>query len=440
MRHIIYISILAIITFSSCTFEEENIFDKSAAERMNAALSDYKTTLCTSPNGWVVEYFPTDTTEGYTFLMKFEKTTKVTMAAKNRWVNNAFTLDSCVYDLSGDNGPVLSFPVAGSYVAGGTQIGIFHLFASPQDPKGSSNLDGYGLQGDYEFVMTSVTDTLIIMTGKKRNTLILMHPVPATKTWAVLFNELDEMRSTIIGTSSFPLNMIIEKDTFILKNDLRSYGAKAGKFRIYPKGTDQLIDGIDYAYIITDKGLRLHTPFKHNAKLISNFTLSSDKLKLQAENKDISAQISGTNPVEYFLSNNISCNVVFTQPMGTKFKIEFDKIVANCQSKLKEKFTNLYFKYNGTRNSYTLAFKSGIYTGIFDFTRINLANGTITFAYSGTKDTNATYYYNNIPGFKELVGYMSQTFQVTTVGGLGSSILQCTSTTDSEISFVVSVQ
>jgi hypothetical protein len=406
---------------------------------MNTALKDYRTMLSGEKNGWIVEYFPTDTTEGYTFIMKFESSTKVTMAAKNRWVNNVYTLDSFVYDLIGDNGPVLTFPVAGSYVSGGTQIGIFHLFASPQDPKGSSNLDGYGMQGDYEFVMKSVTDSLIILKGKKRNTEIRMYPVPAGYTWSAVFNDLDKMRASLVGNGNFPLYMALDKDTFVLKNDLKSYGAKAGKFRIYPKGGDQLIDGIDHAYIFTLKGLRFHTAFTQNQKSVTDFILSADKLKLLAPATNFTAVIYGTNPVAYLLSNNVSCDFVFTQPMGTKMKTVYDKIVANCLSKYKENFTDLYFRYNASRKTYTLTFKSGKYVGNFDFTRVSSSSNTVTLNYSGTKDLNGDLYYKNIPGFQELVSYMSQNFKIESHEGLGSSLIRFTATTDSEINFIVSI-
>lgn len=439
MKKTIYILTLIAGILSSCTFEEENIFDKSAAERMNLALKDYKSILTAEKNGWIMEYFPTDTTEGYTFIMKFDASTKVTMAAKNRWVNNAYTVDSCVFDLIGDNGPVLTFPMAGSYKTGGTQIGIFHLFSSPQNPKGGSGLDGYGLQGDYEFVLKSVTDTLILLNGKKRNTEIRMYPVPTGMSWIDVFSNLDKMRTTLVGNGNFPLYMALDKDTFVLKNDLKSYGAKAGKFRIYPKGADQLIDGTDYAYIFTLKGLRFHTAIEHNQKKVSDFTLSSDKLKLLSTTTDLTATIYGTNPIEYVLSNNVSCDFVFTQPMGTKMKTVYDKIVANCQSKFKEKFTDLYFKYNAARKSYTLAFKSGKYTGYFDFTRVSSSINTVRFNYSGTKDVNGDSYYKNIPGFQELIAYMSQNFKIESYDGLGSPLIKFTATADSDISFIVSI-
>lgn len=42
---------------SSCSREEDDIWSQSAAERLEAAKSEYHKILCSAPNGWEMYYF-----------------------------------------------------------------------------------------------------------------------------------------------------------------------------------------------------------------------------------------------------------------------------------------------------------------------------------------------------------------------------------------------
>ena len=75
MKKIYYILflLLAGFCFNSCVSEEEDLFDKSAAERMNEALTKYKAILQDDPQGWVMEFYPSDRSMGgYTYTAKFD--------------------------------------------------------------------------------------------------------------------------------------------------------------------------------------------------------------------------------------------------------------------------------------------------------------------------------------------------------------------------------
>ena len=60
MKKIFYFSLLAAsaLTFSSCTHEEDDIFDKSAAEILNEVSELYSERLTSSEGGWAIEYYP----------------------------------------------------------------------------------------------------------------------------------------------------------------------------------------------------------------------------------------------------------------------------------------------------------------------------------------------------------------------------------------------
>ena len=69
----------AALTFVACSpNEEDDIFDQSAAERLNAASELYSSRLTPQPNGWVMQLYPTLKGEypygnGYIVLMRFAK-------------------------------------------------------------------------------------------------------------------------------------------------------------------------------------------------------------------------------------------------------------------------------------------------------------------------------------------------------------------------------
>ena len=119
------------LVFSSCLREEEDLFPESAALRLNHAIENARQVLISpsNSNGWVMEYFPTNDTEGYTFLMSFSANTFATIAARNKYTP-VYTTEKSAFDVIGDNGPVLTF---------NTYNKVFHLFSDPKDPKGGSD-------------------------------------------------------------------------------------------------------------------------------------------------------------------------------------------------------------------------------------------------------------------------------------------------------------
>ena len=73
---IILFLVLAIpALLTSCLFDEEDLFDKSASERIEAAKQEAKTVLESAENGWHVRYFPSPTQEfgGYNLFFKFSE-------------------------------------------------------------------------------------------------------------------------------------------------------------------------------------------------------------------------------------------------------------------------------------------------------------------------------------------------------------------------------
>lgn len=408
----IIFSVVLAGSFSSCKFEEEDIFADSPAVRMENALKNYKKILCSSNNGWVMEYFPTDTTEGYTFLMKFSESSRVVMAAKNRWINNTYTTDSCVFQMTGDNGPVLSFPTAGYYTFNGTQIGIFHLFANPEDPSGGSNLDGFGLQGDYEFIVLKAENNLIKLKGKKRGTIIYLKRLDENTTWQSYFDQIDIIKYKLFNNNRKPLKLTFgDRSTYVLKNDNMSYGSLANKFRIYKTGGDPITDGLDYSYIITPTGFRLHTAYDVNGQKAQTFVLSDNQQKLVSSNNEVSASISteyeGVNFIPTYISTNAGWSIDLTN-VNTILATHIATVDAFLRSAggVQSGVYSLQLAYNSQRNSYVLKFGYKLDGAIdkqdFDFD-ITTSGDQITLKYKGAQTDGATTLLNVVTGVNNII-------------------------------------
>ena len=421
INSIIYISLLFLV--ASCTFEEQNIFPETSAIRIENTKTEYNNTLCSSTNGWVMDYFPNPTTEGYTMLVKFNKSGAAFIAGKNKYLNNKLATDTCMFQLIADDGPVLTFNTYG-------KNGVLHLFANPQDPKGTSDLDGIGLGGDYEFIVIKATSTEVKLKGKKWGAYVYLHKLADNQVWSQYFEQLDNMDNLLFTNSKNILNLIVKTDTMPV------YNGSTHIFKIIKSGEDPLVDGVNRPFIVTNTGIRLYAPYNTNNTDFQNFVLSDDKQKLNCT--DANGYITGPNPAKSFMSTTVTWNFLLTSPMGTKFDTVYNKIVTNCQTVLKEKFTNLRFKYNSTTKFYNLQFVSGKYTGNFDFIRTDLGNNKVKFLYNGTADTNGKYYLGKIIGFQDLVNYISQNYILSADCGLNLYQLKFTAESDSKISFYVS--
>lgn len=149
------ILLVSIFSLSSCLFQEEDVFDKPAAERMSEATSELKNLLM-SANGWQVTYF-TDTLYfgAYNMIMKFDEN-KVHIQGDNVFEPG---VHSGYYGFNNSQGVVLAFT---------TYNEVLGYLADP-----SQYYIGLGLGGDNEFIWekgsTSSQDTIYFRAKKNGN-------------------------------------------------------------------------------------------------------------------------------------------------------------------------------------------------------------------------------------------------------------------------------
>lgn len=186
MKHLYNLCfVFLLMAFASCSPEVDDIFNESAAERIQRVIKEDLTVLQGAPNGWVLEYYPSATKMygGYTILLSFGTDGHVKAACDIFPSNKAV---ESLYAVKQSTGPILTVD---SYNE------IFHLFSEPSNIFGVGE-SGKGMEGDYEFLILECTPEQVVLKGKKTGIKMLMTPMPEGKTWK---QYLDETQKVVEG-------------------------------------------------------------------------------------------------------------------------------------------------------------------------------------------------------------------------------------------------
>ena len=267
MKKIISLTLLlaAGIGFTACVNEEDDLFDKTAAERLNEASALYSSRLMAQPNGWAMQLYPTNDNEapygsGYLVLCRFNKDHSVVVSMKNQFTDNVYRTDTSLWEVITDNGPVLSF---------NSHNDCLHAFTDPEDilwtgnPDEPNNETGTGVGGDYEFIIVDAPEdaSYMMLKGKKRGTYNLFTPVEEGVEYESYLADVETFMKTMFPSSN-PTFDVLHTPT----GDFKMTGIDDGIPNIFPYDGDEIIDESFNAFLITKRGddyyLRLRDSFK----------------------------------------------------------------------------------------------------------------------------------------------------------------------------------
>ncbi len=289
----------AVCGFSSCATEQEDLFDKSAAERMDQALSDYTTRLKDSKGGWIMEYYTQPMDRSHLIAVRFNADESCTMATIDDFFNNEYVEEQSIWQMIADNGPVLSF---------NTYNKCLHTFASP-DPNyneysGVYEGDGYGLEGDYEFMVIKAdakADT-IMLKGKKRATYNRLTRIP----------EGTDFKEYLTDLTSFEQEHFTYSNCAVLHFGDVPYRINKQLARwsvIYPYDGLEMADGQTYFYTIIKEPngkyrLRFSEPIvgPEDIAVARNFTFDEAKQAFVCQ-EDETITITGPDIIDIFKEN-----------------------------------------------------------------------------------------------------------------------------------------
>jgi|GEM_PF-535657 len=430
---IVLYSIALAFLMVSCAGEEADIFDDSAANRLTKAISEYNDLLCSSENGWIMEYFPTSESEGYIFLVKFDNG-KAEVACKNRWINNGnYFHDTSIFQVIGDNGPVLSF---NGYSE------IIHFFCEPKDIPGTeANELGKGYEGDYEFILLDGNSDLIQLKGKKRGVKTRLTKLQSGKNWEQYFADIDAMEATLFNKQFVPLKFYISDRVYDIKFDLikdeddprngnTQLSYYPNTFSACPEGGDPITETEMIPFVITDLGIRLSIPFNEGDISVERFYLNSEKNALISDENE-SAIIVPFDLADYFIyAKDAGFTWVLSAKedgMSPQFMALRDKLV-NSLSAVSRRLIEISFKNSNDwgnslfiRSQYGSRNTDGYFS--FQFNRDSAAEIGYKFnGFQGTSgvdyDANAESYYNTFDGVADIVDFFNNsTTSLTSSGG-----------------------
>jgi hypothetical protein len=284
--YLLLLSAIAIASLSSCSIEENDLFGKSAATRLNESVASYQELLESNDSGWVMEFMPSEGEYGgYVYAAKF-KGGNVDMAGEIALSNSSTgevwapgTIVSSKYSVKSEQSVILTFD---------TYNTIFHFFS---EPHGSSDTDGYA--SDYEFVFmgTSADKDTIYLRGKKYDNELRMYKLNTSiSDYVKSVVESDENVSQVnrtamvIGDKSYPIS--IEDKILSFTN------------------IDNDSTVTDIPLIFNDKGFRLYTPITLNGITYENFEFDSQTGDVKSE--DGSAKISCPSAYDQFFNSKYS--------------------------------------------------------------------------------------------------------------------------------------
>lgn len=349
MKKIYYILflLLAGFCFNSCVSEEEDLFDKSAAERMNEALTKYKAILQDDPQGWVMEFYPSDRSMGgYTYTAKFDNG-KVDMTSElslnsssgDKWP--AGTVVTSYYRVISEQSALLTFD---------TYNLLFHFFS---EPRGSSDVDGYA--SDYEFVFMEVSEDRIVLKGKKYGNKMVMTKL--TESAGSYMQKVLDMQEKMAAVPRMKMVVGGKEYTVSMVGKLLSYTDMK---------EDSSLENIDMAYIYTPDGINLYEPLTVNGITFQHLVYDDATGAIKATDADVSfpyptalEQFCGTTS-QWYLSFDIAAG---TGDMDKELMDLFSNAYAINKSTQYEEFIGWYIGANSAypgndTNAYCMGWES----------------------------------------------------------------------------------
>lgn len=248
-KFLLYImGVISMLSFQSCLHDDKELFDESAAERLEHATEETKQILESSTSGWAFQYYLGDeyTSGGCTYLVKF-KDGKADVALD--LVDDPTDITHSSYDVVKDQGPVLTFDTYNEWM---------HYFANP-------NSDGTTNGGDFEFSVMKISNDTIDLKGRTTGNKMRLIRLPENTDWSTYFNAIYD----------FEDNMF---DSYRVMEDGVEQGVVSFNSRRYSYvASDKSV--VRNPYCVTPNGIAVPVAFADDAH---NFVQKDGELNLTA--------------------------------------------------------------------------------------------------------------------------------------------------------------
>ena len=428
--------IAALVSLSSCSRTEKQIFDKSAAERLEEYKTIYSNALTANGGKWVMEYFANGDEEGYIFVVTFSKDGSVKVSSANQWIGDTYKTDTSCWEMIADDGPVLTF---------NTYNQVFHLFSTPEDIPGTYNPDtgadiseqGTGHAGDYEFIVMNVSDdgNTIRLKGKKRGYDIWLRHLDASTDDATYLATATDARKNLFNAS---LGHFIltgsDGERYVMTKD------SIAVFHIYPELGDEVTQTTTANAIITPTGMHfMNKCMCVNAAGTDSiefqyFTIQNDGTLLCDDGK---TTIRADKYSKVFLNEDATW-IVNTASGTGNFGSYFTALTTDLSAYMSSTLRYIHISYDSSKEAYRyiVGVKSKIgskfynldLTFYFDGQATGDEKVNMTFVSFGS---NAETYYNKVAALKSIIDAMSSEFTIVSERPMNPKELILTSTNGS---------
>lgn len=424
MKKIIYSLLMMVVLLPSCLKDDKDIFDKSSADRMTEAMKEYQQALESSPNGWLMSYYPGRDAEnevkaGYNYLVKF-KNGEVTAAADFSIANySSGTEISSLYRIIADEGPVLTFD---SY------NNLLHNFCTP------SSSTPYGSRADYEFTILSASSDSIVLRGKLYRNKIYMTPISKDETWQKCLENISIMRSKF--SLLYSCTLTIDGKTVPVNNGT----ARLLVFSVDGEGGST--DEINAAYRATEDGIQLYKPINIYGKYIQNFKYSNNKFTCT---DGVNAELTLTEvPINSTFAQTNAQWFIDIASSSAKVQTAYNTANAAVIAGEGEPIVGIYMgkdhlnSYNGTSMVFGSDAGSRYWWAVYaiNFAPVASTNDEMTFTYIPGNLNNEAWYKAYYVPFINVICNASP-YKIIYGEGVNGDLLTFESKTDPTISFKV---
>lgn len=312
--------LLSGLTFTSCSKENEAVFDESASQRVDEAIIALRTKLSSAEHGWIMEYYPNkfQAYGGYVIGMKFDAEGNVLISSQHKQtVGKDITSSRSNYELGKDRSVTLNFVTYNEHI---------HYFADPAESIGQGQ--GKGLEGDHEFlVMESESPDVVILKGKKtKNTIKMYKATEPISSYLTKVVSLNDGAYTTLGLNKNHMEALTgtldgKKVDLIPAQDGFSYYT----LKLVDEPTSKL-NNSKVPYVVTPEGLRFYTPLEGIEGLTWN---AGDKSFTTDKGDKLIARIDPIYPkytaylgaYTFQYNTNQTLDVVFTEGLRNEYLI-----------------------------------------------------------------------------------------------------------------------
>ena len=244
----------------ACLFQEDDLFEKSSANRASENVAELQELLVNVPNGWKMEYYPgTDySMGGITLLCRFDGN-NVTLMSEVGSVKTASGKEaSSLYKVTSEESTVLTFDSFNEFI---------HCFSEPIMGMNTN------LEGDYEFVYMGQEDNKVILQGRRYHNTMVMTPLTQGVNWKDYIGQLN----------------LIERVAFLKTYSLMVGGQEVGNavrtshlFSLTVEG--QTSSSVPFIY--TPEGIRFKDEITIQGKTVQNFVWNKEDMTFTSSDEE----------------------------------------------------------------------------------------------------------------------------------------------------------